>query len=326
MATGRSEHMHDMPDEALRAWASAAAQGCPMAAHLGVARLRLANKNAARAVGPGPDMASVEDHDLGQHLTARIYRPRLARLPVLVYLHGGGFVLGDLDTHDRLARRLAQHADVTVLAIDYRRAPEFRAPAAIDDAVRAVRWADAMLGLVGGDDRAGIGIAGDSAGGLLAAMTALRLRDDALAGNGDPAGHLLMMTPLIDLTLTSPSIQQKGHGWGLEREDLQWYVDQWVPERLHRDNPAVNPLYASLAGLPHTFVITAEHDPLRDDGLWFAQRLRAGGVPCEHLHYDNLVHGFLQLDQVSPQCAHVGDEALRRYGAFLRQAFDLEDS
>ncbi|GAB78418.1 acetyl esterase [Austwickia chelonae] len=318
--------MRDAPDDALRMWAAAASESRPLAAHLGVARLRLANKKAAKAAGPGPEMASVEDHDLGRHLTARIYRPRLARLPVLVYLHGGGFVLGDLDTHDRLARRIAHHADVTVMAVDYRRAPEFRAPAAIDDAVRAMRWADAMLGLVGGDDRAGIGIAGDSAGGLLAAMTALRLRDDAHAGKGDPAGHLLLMTPLIDLTLTSPSIRQKGHGWGIEQEDLKWYVDQWVPERPRRDDPAVNPLYASLAGLPPSFVVTAEHDPLRDDGLWLAQRLRAAGVPCEHLHYDALVHGFLQLDQASPACARAGDEALRRYGSFLRQAFDLEEN
>ncbi|MBW3084419.1 Acetyl esterase [Austwickia sp. TVS 96-490-7B] len=316
-AVGRPERIRTEPDSALQDWLSAAAAAEAVAARMGAARLRVATKSVARHASPGPDMAVVEDHDLGDHLTVRLYRPRLVALPIVIYLHGGGYVVGDLDSHDRLARRIAAHADVTVIAVDYRRAPEYRAPAAIDDGVRAALWADAMCGLLGGDDQAGIGIAGDSAGGLLAAATALRLRDAARLGSSPPPAHLLLLTPHTDLTLTAASIVEKGHGWGLEQADMRWYVDQWTT-RDQRVDPTVSPAYATLAGMPPTFVVTAEHDPLRDDGLWFAERIRSAGGICEHLHFDHLVHGFLNLDQVSPVCAQAGDETLRRYGQFLR--------
>lgn len=323
---GGLQRLRTAPDAALRSWIGATRAGGPMAARMGAARLRIASRTTARDAVRGPDMAAVEDHDLGGHLRARLYRPRLATLPVVVYAHGGGFVMGDLDTHDRLARRLAHHARVTVLAVDYRRAPEFHAPAAIDDLVRACGWADSMLPLLGGDERAGVGLAGDSAGGLLAAATALRLRDAARLHQAAHPGHLLLMTPSTDLTLTAASVTDKGHGWGLEAADLHWYVDQWAPDRAARLDPAISPLYAALAGLPPTFVVTAEHDPLRDDGLWFAERLRASGVPCAHLHFQDLVHGFFQLDTVSPVLAAAGDDALRRYGDFLRDARGLPDA
>ena len=313
------------PDDALRAWIAGVRGSAPMAARMGAARLRMASRSLAKEGPAGPEMATVEDHDLGDLFDARLYRPRLAELPVVVYAHGGGFVMGDLDTHDRLARRIAHHAQVTVLSVAYRRAPEYRAPAAVEDIVRACRWADAMLGLLGGDSRAGIGLAGDSAGGLLAAAAALALRDAARAGLAEPPGHLLLLTPNTDLTLTAASVADKGHGWGLERADLQWYVEQWVPGRHDRFDPTISPAYAALDGLPPTFVVTAEHDPLRDEGLWFADRLRSSGVPCEHLHYEDLVHGFFQLDRVSPATASAGDAALQRYGTFLRHALGLED-
>jgi acetyl esterase len=324
-ALGKPEGMRTEPDDALRAWVAALRASEPMAARMGAARLRLASRANAKGAAPGPELAVVEDHDLGDHFTARLYRPQLSTLPVVVYAHGGGFVMGDLDTHDRLARRLAYHAQVTVLSVDYRRAPEYRAPAAVEDVVRACQWADAMLGLLGGDERAGVGLAGDSAGGLLAAAAAVRLRDAARQGLAEPAGHLLLMTPNTDLTLTSASVAENGRGWGLERDDLQWYVEQWVPARADRFDPWVCPAYASLDGMPPAFVVTAEHDPLRDDGLWFAARLRAAGVPCEHLHYEDLVHGFFQLDQVSPALADAGDGALRRYGEFVRHLFALDE-
>lgn len=318
--------MGTAPDAALREWVRIAATGEALAARMGAARLRTRSRAVAKESDPGPEMATVEDHDLGGHLVARLYRPRTALLPVVLYLHGGGFVFGDLETHDRLARRIAHHADVTVLALDYRRAPEYPAPAAVEDALRALAWADAMLGLIGGDEDAGIGLAGDSAGGLLAAVTAVRQRDAARQGTAVGPGHLLLLTPMTDLSLTSPSVAEKGHGWGLEAADIHWYVEQWVARREDRLDPGLSPIYAPLAGMPPTFVVTAEHDPLRDDGMWFASRLRASATPCEHLHYQNLVHGFFQLDQVSPACAAAGDEALRRYGVFLRHALGLDDS
>ena len=130
--------MRTEPDEQLRAWVAGLRAGEPMAARMGPARLRLASKTLAREAPEGPEMATVAEHDLGDLFTARLYRPQLATLPLVVYAHGGGFVMGDLDTHDRLARRLAFHAQVAVLSVDYRRAPEYRAPAAVDDVVRAL--------------------------------------------------------------------------------------------------------------------------------------------------------------------------------------------
>lgn len=323
-ALGGPDRIRTGPDDALTTWIAGVQASEPMAARLGVARLRVISRAVARDSTQGPAMATVVNHDLGDHLTARLYRPQLAALPVVVYAHGGGFVMGDLDTHDRLARRLARHAQVAVLSVDYRRAPEYRAPAAVADVMRACRWAGARLSLLGGDERAGIGLAGDSAGGLLAAAAAVRLRDAARLGQADTARHLLLMTPATDLTLTAPSVTQKGRGWGLEEADLRWYVEQWAPDRTDRVDPGLSPAYAALDGMPPTFVVTAEHDPLRDDGLWFADRLRSAGVPCGHLHHEDLVHGFFQLDTMSPALAAAADEALRRYGVFLRQALGLD--
>lgn len=312
-------------DGELRAWIEAASSTQALAATLGAARLRVVSKSRAREASPGPDVAEVVEHDLGGTLQARLYRPIPELRPLVVYLHGGGFVLGDLDTHDRLARRIARHADVAVLSLDYRRAPEHVAPAAIEDAVAAVRWAQAMLGLLGGDERTGVSLAGDTTGGLLAIAAALRLRDDARAGRGEPASSLLLLTPQTDLTLTSSSVADKGHGWGMERADLEWYAAQWVPHRQDRMDPGVSPSFAALDGLPPTFLVTAEHDPLRDDGLWLGDRLRATGIAVEHLHFPHLVHDFFALDEQSPACRHAGDDALSRYGAFLRYRLGVLD-
>ncbi len=312
-------------DAPLRAWIDGTSVTHALAATLGVARLRLVSKARARAAVPGPEVAEVTEYDLGRHLRARLIRPVIQTRPLVVYLHGGSFVLGDLDTHDRLARRIAVHGDVAVLAVDYRRAPEHRAPAAVEDADTAVRWAGSMLGLLGGDERAGVGLAGDTAGGLLASAAAIRLRDQARVGQAEPATSLLLLTPQLDLTLTSASVTDKGHGWGMERADLEWYVDQWAPSRADRFDPAISPVFAALDELPSTFLVTAEHDPLRDDGLWFGDRLRAGGIAVEHLHFRDLVHDFFALDEQSPVCRDAGDEALRRYGSFLRYRLSLLD-
>ena len=312
-------------DGELRAWIEAAAGTQALAATLGVARLRVVSKSRARDGAGGPEVAEVSEHDLGGHLRARLYRPAAALRPVVVYLHGGGFVLGDLDTHDRLARRIARYGDVAVLSVDYRRAPEHVAPAAIEDAVSAVRWAQAMLSLLGGDERTGVGLAGDTSGGLLAICAARRLRDESRAGGGEPATSLLLLTPQTDLTLTAPSVAEKGHGWGMERPDLEWYAQQWVPRRQDRMDPDVSPSYAALDGLPPTFLVTAEHDPLRDDGLWLGDRLRATGAAVEHLHFRHLVHDFFALDEQSPACQRAGDDALRRYGSFLRYRLGVLD-
>ncbi len=309
-----------LADAPLRAYVAACQATPPVPlALLGASRLRAAARMRARQSPPGPQVEVVEEHTLPDGASARGYRPRRESLPLVVYVHGGGFVTGDLDTHDRLARRLAVYADVTVLAVEYRLAPEHPAPAAVDDIVAAVGWATTMSGLLGGDPAYGVSVAGDSAGALLATCAALRLRDLAYERRADPLAGLLLLTPLLDLTLSQPSVTAKGRGWGLDRDDLSWYVEQWVPRRPERTDPQVNPTFATLLDLPPTYLVTAEHDPLVDEGLWFARRLSGAGVPVAHRHLAGLPHGFFQMDTFSPAARAAGDEELARYGGFLRQ-------
>jgi acetyl esterase len=231
----------------------------------------------------------------------------------VLFLHGGGFVLGDLDSHDRICRRLAAACDVAVLAVDYRRAPESPAPAAVDDAVRAFGWAHRHQDELGADPALGIALAGDSSGAAIATLAAIRLRD----ADGEGASALLLVNPHTDMTLSQPSMGEKGRGWGLGAEEMRWFVEQWVPDPDRRADPQVSPLFADLAGLPPTVVATAEHDPLRDDGEELALRLMSAGVTFEHCRLRGMVHGFLNLDDVSPAAARAGDDVIQRFARLL---------
>ena len=195
--------------------------------------------------------------------------------------------MGDLESHDGTCRRLAGIADVTVLAVDYRLAPEHPGPAAVEDAIGAFAWARQHLQELGGDPEAGVAMAGDSAGGALAVL-----------GLG--------------------SIAQEGHGWGLEADDLRWFVEQWLPDPDRCDDPQVSPAHADLTGLPPTLLATAEHDPLRDEGNALAQQLRDVGVEVQHVQNGGLVHGFLGLSHVSEAAAEAGRDLFDRFGDILR--------
>ncbi|MCW2900197.1 MAG: hypothetical protein JWO67_2462, partial [Streptosporangiaceae bacterium] len=211
--------------------------------------------------------------------------------------------IGDLESHDRACRRLALGADTAVLAVDYRRAPEQPWPAAVDDAMEAVRWAAGNLRELTG--AAGpLVIAGDSSGGNLAVLACLRLRDE---GGPLPDAQVLIY-PNTDLTLTRPSVTEKGTGWGLSADAVAWGAELWVPDPELRADPRVSPLHAAeLSGLPPAVVVTAEHDPLRDDGEAYAARLRTAGVLVLHRREPRMLHGFLTLDTVSPAAAAAGD-------------------
>jgi acetyl esterase len=212
---------------------------------------------------------------------------------VIVYLHGGMWMLGDLETHDRTCRRLAAATRARVLAVDFRRAPEHRWPAAVDDALAAVDWANAELGARGSV------LAGDSSGGHLALLVALRLSD-----SGRSVGGLLLACPNTDLRLTSRSVVELGRQWGLNVDSLRWAIARWLPPAVEPADPAVSPLLADLSGLPPTVVITADHDPLRDDGDALAAALVRAHVPVVHRCERGMVHGFIQnLDLVSPAAA-----------------------
>jgi acetyl esterase len=279
----------------------------PSVRQLGVAAVRQAQRLRVLAAAPGPKLAAVEDLTAGlRQVPARLYRPALEPRPLVVFLHGGTWVIGDLDSHDRTCRRLAARAGVAVLAVDFRRPPEHKWPAAVDDAVDVVRWAVIeAAGLAETVRAAGpVAVAGDSSGGNLAALACLRLRDE---GGPLPAAQILV-TPNTDLTLSQPSARDKATGWGLDADDVAWGAELWVPGPSWLADPGVSPLYAAdLSGLPPAVVVTAEHDPLRDEGDAYAARLAAAGVPVLHRVEAGMIHGFLSMERISPAAAAAGD-------------------
>jgi acetyl esterase/lipase len=267
---------------------------------LDVAALRAGSRERAAQRPPGPRLASVTDLDRLRH-----YRPVAEPRPLLVFLHGGMWLLGDLETHDRLCRQIAAGAGVEVLAVDYRRAPEHPWPAAVEDAVAAIRYAADQLA-----DTVAVG--GDSAGGCLAALAALALREE------EPLAAQILACPNTDLTGRHPSMAEKGTGFGLEAADVLAAAALWMPDTARHADGDVSPLHAGdLSGLPPTVLVTAEHDPLRDEGDEFARRLVEAGVPVVHRCEPGLPHGFVQaMDLTSPAAA----AALERFIADIRTA------
>jgi acetyl esterase len=243
-----------------RAWRGATKGGHPGAGCQPAARARA-------AAGPR------SQH--GQGLALRLYRPALEPRPAVLYLHGGGFVMGDLDSHDDTCRRLAKIADVMVLALDYRLAPEHPGPAAVVDAVAAFGWARQRLQELGGDPAGGLAVAGDSAGGALAVLAAVRLHAEGMTPSA-----LLLAYPNADMTLHVAPVSQEGDGPGREADDLCWLVEQWLGDPERADDPGLSPAHADLTGLPATLLATAEHDLLRDEGQALARQLREVGPTC----------------------------------------------
>ncbi|WP_344446966.1 alpha/beta hydrolase [Kitasatospora nipponensis] len=288
----------------------------PPARAVGAAELRRAQRLRGQARPPGPELAHVEDLTVGPTaVRARLYRPAEVGPALVVFLHGGMWTIGDLESHDRMCRRLALGAGTAVLAVDYRRAPEHPWPAAVDDCVEVVRWAVAG----GGRGTAIAGptvVMGDSAGGNLAALACLRLRDE---GGPLPAAQVLAY-PNTDLTLSRPSTRSKATGWGLTTDDVAWGAEQWVPDPSRRASPEVSPLHAlDLGGLPPAVVVTAEHDPLRDEGDAYAARLAAADVAVRHRREAGMVHGFLTLDTLSPAAAAAGDRVFAEVADLLHR-------
>ncbi|HET6699033.1 MAG TPA: alpha/beta hydrolase [Nocardioidaceae bacterium] len=232
-------------------------------------------------------------------LDARIYRPdtggdpgRTATFPTVLLFHGGGWVLGDLDTHDPMARALCAHSRAVVVSVAYRLAPEAPFPAAVDDAIAVTRWAGDRLEELGGDTR--LAVAGDSAGGNLAAVVAQQLRSV-----GPPIAGQLLVYPATDATGDYPSVRENGSGYFLERPLMRWFMRQYAGSADPAD-PRLSPLRADdLAGLPPAVVVTAGFDPLRDEGEAYAAALRAAGVLVESRRFDSLIHGFVDMGHVS---------------------------
>jgi acetyl esterase len=291
-----------------------AAPGVPIR-HLGAAALRARSRERAESRPAGPELEQVRDRTVGSlnPIPVRVYRTTLEPRPVIVYLHGGGWTIGDLDTHDGLARRIALATDCAVVAVDYRRAPEHQWPIAVQDAANVVTWvlrseAELRHGGV-------VAIAGDSAGGNIAALVCLERRDRHLP----PLAAQWLAYPNTDLTLSQPSVRENAYGWGLDSDDVHWFVEQWVPDASRRADPDVSPLFErNLTGLPPIVVVTAEHDPLRDEGDAYADLIAFAGGRVVHRMEPGLVHGFLGLGHISPACAAAEARAFADLAALLR--------
>jgi acetyl esterase len=251
---------------------------------------------------PGPEMQEVRELRI-EHLNCRLYRPLAGSLPAVVYLHGGGWTVGSLDSHDRACRRLAAGTGASVLAVDYRLAPEHPWPASVDDTVAVLHWvATAPAEL---DHEGAVAVAGDSAGGTLAALACLRLRDEHPRALPDLQ---VLIYPNTNLTGDHPSMHAKASGFGLDADTVRFFNSQWVPDKAHWSDPRVSPLHAPhLRSLPPALIITAEHDVLRDEGEAYARRLKQADVGVQLRREPGLVHNFMLLDEISPACAAAAD-------------------
>lgn len=239
-----------------------------------------------------PALESVRDDMFpgpGGPIPVRIYRPRglAAPAPATVYFHGGGFVVGGLDSHDPVCRILAHEARCVVIAVDYRLAPEHRFPAAADDAVAAFRHVAASAGALGIDPRR-IAVAGDSAGGNLSAVVSLETRGDAVR----PAFQLLIY-PAVDLTMSFPSIRSLGRGFFLEKATIEWFMSHYLRGPEDGRDLRASPWFADVAGAPPAAVFTAGFDPLRDEGEAYARKLEAAGVPVTYTCHGGMFHGHI---------------------------------
>ena len=248
----------------------------------------------AEMAGPAPRMLRVEEHSLARPdgvVPLRVLVPLEQPAGVIVWYHGGGWVIGSIDEADTVGRKLAERTSCTVVLVDYRLAPEHRYPVAVDDSYAALEWVGERV-----DDLARPGaplfVAGDSAGGNLAAVMALRARDRG----GPPIAGQILIYPVTDADFERPSYTDPGNQLLLTREAMAWFWDHYLPDAARRVEPDASPLRAAdLAGLPPAVVLTAEHDVLRDEGEAYAERLQAAGVPVNFRRHEGQTHAFFTL-------------------------------
>lgn len=249
-------------------------------------------------------------------IPVRLYSPVAAgseALPVLVYFHGGGFVIGDLDTHDGLCRMFADGAECRVISVHYRLAPENKYPAAVDDAFAALKWVEDSASRLGIDANR-IAVGGDSAGGALAAIVAQMAK-----ANGAPSlAFQLLLFPVTQIGGDTSSLREFAVGYFLEKRTLDWFFGHYLAAKDDRQDPRVSPLRAKdFSGLPPAYFMLGGYDPLHDEGAQYAEKLRAAGVPVTVADYGDMVHCFVYLQTVLPQAR----EAMEAASHALRNAF-----
>jgi len=252
-------------------------------------------------------------------IALRVYTPLDSHdpvLPGLVFFHGGGFVIGDLDSHDDLCRWLCNQSGCRVVSVDYRLAPEHPFPSAVEDCFAATKWVAAHAGNFG-IDPSRLAVGGDSAGGNLAAVVCQIAKTE-----GPRISFQLLIYPVTQLGgAETPSMRENAKGYFLERESMDWFTRLYCPDAAHRPDPRLSPLLAKdLSGLPPAYVITAGFDPLRDEGKAYADKLDAAGVPVTYVNYPGMIHGFFSMRSMVPKAR----EAVAAAAAAVRQGLTLE--
>mgnify|MGYP001128622231 CR=1 FL=1 len=279
------------------------------------ARMRADESARTKSLQGAPDPgASIREKSIpgpGGKLALRVYTPQGdGPFPLVLFFHGGGWVIGSLDSGQAACSTIAAAARAVVVSVDYRLAPEHPFPAALDDCYAALEWAAAHGAEIGGNP-ARIGVAGTSAGANLAAATALAARDR----KGPRVYSQALVYPAVNLwAFDTESFRLFSDGYALSREDVDFFVGCYIPDAAARKNPYASPLLApSLNGLPPALVVTAGFDVLRDEGREYARRLEAAGVACERAEYPTMVHGFVNMGRLFPEAA----DAILRVASFL---------
>lgn len=266
---------------------------------------------------PRDEVASVEDRFIPGprgDIRIRIYRPDLQPgRPILVFFHGSAFIICSIDTHDAMCRQICRRGGAVVVSVDYRLAPENKFPAAPDDCFAATKWAAEHAAEIGGDP-VRLAVGGDSVGGAMAAVAAIRARDEG----GPGISAQILLYPVTDhYSVQRPSYAERGSGCGLTRDAMIWAWDLYLQSREQGAHPHASPIRApSLAGLPKAYVITGEYDLLRDEGEAFAARLQQAGVAVDRRRYDDMNHGFLNWVGLVDRST----EAMDAIGAWMRQS------
>ena len=273
----------------------AAALGLPAYQDLSPAAARKQMLASAPPVEPLLSVKKVEDRRIPgavDDIPTRLYYPSGdPPFPVLVYFHGGGWVIGDLDTHHSFCHALAKTSGCLVVSVDYRLAPEHRFPAAVEDAYAATKWVAQNAAVIQADPER-LAVGGDSAGGHLAAVAALMARDR----NGPRINLQVLIYPITDFNFDTPSYIENGEGFMLTRDLMKWFWHHFIENDRDADHPYVSPLRAStLSDLPEAFIVTAEYDPLRDEGEAYGKRLLEAGVNVRLSRYPGMMHAFIRM-------------------------------
>ncbi|ERG88009.1 MAG: esterase/lipase [halophilic archaeon J07HX5] len=301
--------------------------GAPDLATLSVEQARALLGDLFTPDGEPEPVESVTEQKIrayGRDIRVRIYDPVPdATLPAVVYFHGGGWVCGNLDTHDSVARALAARGETVVVSVDYRKAPEHKFPAAVEDAHTATKWVAANAGDIGAGN--GLAVAGESAGGNLAAVVAQLANDSAL---GAPAiDHQLLLYPVTNHSYDTTSYETNREGYFLTRRAMVWFWNHYLrDDALGADgqNPLASPLHGALAGLPPATVFTSGYDPLRDEGFQYVEALTEAGVDVEHTNYEGAIHDFANMVDLdgAPSLGEFSEQVLDDAAAALQAAFN----